>query len=160
MTIREWEGIALIIGAGDIGKAISDYLTSVSPNLDVIVCGRNPTNQNDIYLDLEDDSSFASFEENISLYKKPVRLVINTSGFLHSNLIKPEKRLSHMNRSNIIKNFTINAFAPILIAKSIEKFIRPDLPFSFASLSARVGSIGDNRLGAVSYTHLTLPTKA
>ena len=147
MRIRDWEGIALIIGAGDIGRCISDYVTSVSPNMDVIVCGRNPTNQNDIYLDLEDDHSFASFENKISLYKKPLRLVINTSGFLHSNLIKPEKRLSHINRSNIIKNFTINAIAPILIAKSIEKFIRPDLPFSFASLSARVGSIGDNRLG-------------
>ena len=34
-----------------------------------------------------------------------------------------------------------------MIAKSIEKFIRPELPFSYASLSARVGSIGDNRLG-------------
>ena len=147
MRIRDWEGVALIIGAGDIGRCISDYVTAVSPNMDVIVCGRNPTNQNDIYLDLEDDHSFASFENKISLYKKPLRLVINTSGFLHSNLIKPEKRLSHINRSNIIKNFTINAIAPILIAKSIEKFIRPDLPFSFASLSARVGSIGDNRLG-------------
>ena len=147
MRIRNWEGVALIIGAGDIGRCISDYLTATSPGMDVIVCGRNPTNQNDIYLDLEDDRSFVSFENNISLYKKPLRLVINTSGFLHSNLIKPEKRLSHINRSNIIKNFTINAFAPILIAKSIEKFIRPDLPFSYASLSARVGSIGDNRLG-------------
>jgi len=147
MRIRNWEGVALIIGAGDIGRCISDYVTAASPNIDVIVCGRNPTNQNDIYLDLEDDRSFASFENNIAQYKKPLRLVINTSGFLHSNLIKPEKRLSHINRSNIIKNFTINAIAPILIAKSIEKFIRPDLPFSFASLSARVGSIGDNRLG-------------
>ena len=147
MRIRDWEGVALIIGAGDIGRCIFDYVTAASPNMDVIVCGRNPTNQNDIYLDLEDDHSFASFENKISLYKKPLRLVINTSGFLHSNHIKPEKRLSHINRSNIIKNFTINAIAPILIAKSIEKFIRPDLPFSFASLSARVGSIGDNRLG-------------
>ena len=147
MRIRNWEGVALIIGTGDIGRCISDYVTAASPNIDVIVCGRNPTNQNDIYLDLEDDRSFASFENNIAQYKKPLRLVINTSGFLHSNLIKPEKRLSHINRTNIIKNFTINAFAPILIAKSIEKFIRPDLPFSYASLSARVGSIGDNRLG-------------
>ena len=147
MRIRDWEGVALIIGPGDIGRCIFNYVTAASPNMDVIVCGRNPTNQNDIYLDLEDDHSFASFENKISLYKKPLRLVINTSGFLHSNLIKPEKRLSHINRSNIIKNFTINAIAPILIAKSIEKFIRPDLPFSFASLSARVGSIGDNRLG-------------
>ena len=147
MKIRNWEGVALIIGAGDIGKCIYEYLTNVSPDLDVVVCGRNVNNKNDIFLDLENDHSFASFEKKISLFNKPIRLVINTSGFLHSNLIKPEKRLAHVNRTNMTKNFSINAIAPILIAKSIEKFIRPELPFSFASLSARVGSIGDNRLG-------------
>ena len=147
MSIREWEGVALIIGAGDIGSCISDYLKTASPKLDVIVCSRNLTSKNGIYLDLDDDHSFTSFEHHISLFQKPLRLVINTSGFLHSNIVKPEKRLSHITRSNINKNFSINAIAPILIAKSIEKFIRPELPFSFSSLSARVGSIGDNRLG-------------
>ncbi len=147
MKIREWQGVALIIGAGDIGKCISEYLTNISPNLDIIVCGRNLTNQNGFYLDLENDHSFTSFENQISQLKNPLRLVINTSGFLYSEHIKPEKRLSHINRSNINKCFSINAIAPILIAKSIEKFIRPELPFSFASLSARVGSIGDNNLG-------------
>ncbi len=147
MTIRDWEGVALIIGAGDIGKCISEYLTTISPDLDVILCGRDLSKQSDIYLDLEIDNSFNHFEKQISLFNKPLRLVINTSGFLHSDLIKPEKRLSHLKRSNIIKNFSINSIAPILIAKSIEKFIRPELPFSFASLSARVGSIGDNKLG-------------
>ena len=147
MTIQDWEGVALIIGNGDIGKSISDYLTTNASHLDVYVCGRNLIKKNGIYLDLESDDSFKSFENQISLFKKPLRLVINTSGFLHSNLLKPEKRLSHINRSNINKNFSINAIAPILIAKSIEKFIMPELPFSYASLSARVGSIGDNRLG-------------
>ena len=147
MTIRDWEGVALIIGAGDIGTCISDYLTKISPKLDVRICGRNLTSHNNINLDLEDDHSFVSFENEISKFRKPLRLVINTSGFLHSKLLKPEKRLAHIDRSNITKNFSINAIAPILIAKSIEKFIRPELPFSFASLSARVGSIADNRLG-------------
>ena len=147
MTIKEWEGVALIIGAGDIGRSISDYLTTVSPNLDVAICGRSVNTNKSIYLDLENDKSFGSFEDKIKVFDKPLRLVINTSGFLHSNIVKPEKRLSHITRSNIVKNFSINAIAPILIAKSIEKFINPDLPFSFASLSARVGSIGDNRLG-------------
>ncbi len=147
MTIQDWDGVALIIGPGGIGTCISNYLTTSAPNLEVHVCGRNLKRQNYINLDLENDHSFASFEKEISLFEKPLRLVINTSGFLHSNVFQPEKRLSHLNRSNIIKNFSVNAIAPILIAKSIEKFIRPDLPFSFASLSARVGSIGDNRLG-------------
>tara|TARA_Y100001968_G_scaffold254573_1_gene240529 strand:- start:589 stop:1308 length:720 start_codon:yes stop_codon:yes gene_type:complete len=147
MKIRDWEGVALIVGAGEIGKCISDNLTSIAPNLDVKICGRNLTFPNSINLDLEIEDSFKYFENQISLFKKPLRLVINTSGFLHSELLKPEKRLSHINRSNIIKNFSINSIAPILIAKSIEKFLRPELHFCYASLSARVGSIGDNRLG-------------
>ncbi len=147
MSVKDWEGLALVIGPGDIGNSISNYLIHIAPKLDVIRCGRNITNQNCIYLDLENDDSFKSFEKEVSYFKRPLRLVINTSGFLHSNHIKPEKRLSHIDRSNILKSFSINAIAPILIAKSIEKFIRPELPFLFASLSARVGSISDNRLG-------------
>ncbi|MBW3042028.1 short-chain dehydrogenase [Prochlorococcus marinus] len=147
MKIRDWEGIALIIGSGDIGNHVSDYLTNIAPRLDVIICGRNLNSNNGIYLDLESDESFNYFEKKLSLFNKPFRLVINTSGFLHSNQIKPEKRLSHVNRLNINKNFSINAIAPILIAKSIENYLRPELPFSFSSLSARVGSIGDNNLG-------------
>ncbi len=147
MKIRDWEGLALIIGSGDIGNCISEYLRTHSPKLDVNLCGRDLSRQNYIHLDLEDDDSFKSFENKISLFNIPLRLVINTSGFLHSKHSRPEKKLSQINRSNILKNFSVNAIAPILIAKSVEKFIRPDLPFSYASLSARVGSIGDNRLG-------------
>ena len=147
MSIRDWEGVALVIGTGGIGSSIADHLRENALKMDIHVCGRNITNQKGIYLDLEDDNSFVSFENQISLFKQPLRLVINTSGFLHSDNFKPEKRLSHINRSNIIKNFAVNSIAPILIAKSIEKFIRPEVPFSYASLSARVGSIGDNRLG-------------
>ena len=147
MTIRDWEGVALVIGTGGIGRSIAEHLRENAPKLDINVCGRNINNLKGIYLDLEDDNSFNSFEDQIALFNQPLRLVINTSGFLHSDKFKPEKRLSHINRPNIIKNFSVNSIAPILIAKSIEKFIRPEVPFSYASLSARVGSIGDNRLG-------------
>ncbi len=146
MNIEKWEGIALVVGAGGIGRSIANCLITSAPKLDVLICSRD-IHKNDIYLDLENDESYASFEKNMSLLKRPLRLVINTTGFLHGDSLKPEKRLSHVNRSNMIKNFSINAMAPILIAKSIEKFIEPDLPFSFSSLSARVGSISDNRLG-------------
>ena len=147
MSIQDWEGTALIIGVGDIGMKMSEILKIISPNLDVFLCGRNLKNRNQIYLDLENDVSFSSFEEEISKIKTPLRLVINTSGFLHSKFIKPEKRLSNINRSNINKNFSVNAIAPILLAKSIEKFIKPELPFLFSSISARLGSISDNTLG-------------
>ncbi len=138
MTIRHWEGVALIIGNGYIERCIINRLTSITPNFDVIMCGRNLNNHKAIYLDFEKDHSFYSFEKQFSLFEKPFRLVINTCGLLHSNLVIPEKRLSHINRSNRINIFSINAIAPILFAKSIENFIRPEYPFSFANLSARV----------------------
>ena len=147
MSIKDWEGTSIIVGAGGIGNQLSERLKSVAPKLDVILCGRNLSSKEGIPLDLENDDSLSNFERQISLCEKPLRLVINSSGFLHSELVKPEKRLSHLNRRNMIKNFSINSIAPILIAKSIERFIRPELPFLFASLSARVGSIGDNKLG-------------
>ena len=131
MTIRNWEGIAIIIGAGDICKNIRDYLITIAPKLEVKLYGRDLKRSSDIYLDLEDEDSFSFFVDNLSILRKLIRMVINTSGFLHSKLIKPEKRLSHVNRSKISKNFTINAFAPILIAKSIEQLIQPELPFLF-----------------------------
>ena len=62
MSILDWDGVALIIGAGDIGKCMSDYLTNVSPKLEVFVCGRNLKSQNAIYLDLENDHSFMSLK--------------------------------------------------------------------------------------------------
>ena len=107
MNITNWERIALIIFTGDIGNKISEYLKSISPKLDVISCGRDLCNQNSIYLDLEDDDSFKTFDTKLSSLEKPLRLVINTSGFIHSNYLKPEKRRSHLNLSNIIKNFLL-----------------------------------------------------
>ena len=46
-----------------------------------------------------------------------------------------------------MESFRINAAGPLLLAKAVEPAIRRDQPFHFASLSARVGSIGDNRSG-------------
>ena len=64
MTILDWEGIVLIIAAGDICKYISEYFMILSSNLNVIVCVRSLTINNDIYIDLENDYSFTYFENN------------------------------------------------------------------------------------------------
>ena len=85
MTIRNWEGIALIIGAGDIGMNIRDYLITIAPKLEVKLYGRDLKRSSDIYLDLEDEDSFSFFVDNLSILRKLIRMVINTSGFLHSN---------------------------------------------------------------------------
>ena len=141
------EGLALIVGAGGIGKQIAEDLASKENNLEVILCGRKNVFKNFWELDIENESSLKDFKDKLSKSKLNLRLVLNATGRLHSEKLNPEKRLQHINKENLIESFSINAFAPILLAKTIEEFINKELEFNFASISARVGSITDNKTG-------------
>ena len=141
------EGLALVVGAGGIGKQIAEDLASKENNLEVILCGRKNVFRNFWELDIENENSLKDFKEKLSKSKLNLRLVLNATGRLHSEKLNPEKRLQHINKENLIESFSINAFAPILLAKTIEEFINKELEFNFASISARVGSITDNKTG-------------
>ena len=141
------EGLALVVGAGGIGKQIAEDLASKENNLEVILCGRKNVFKNFWELDIENENSLKDFKEKLSKSKLNLRLVLNATGRLHSEKLHPEKRLQHINKENLIESFSINAFAPILLAKTIEEFINKELEFNFASISARVGSITDNKTG-------------
>ena len=141
------EGLALVVGAGGIGRQIAEDLSSKENNLEVILCGRKNVFKNFWELDIENENSLKDFKEKISKSKLNLRLVLNATGRLHSEKLNPEKRLQHINKENLIESFSINAFAPILLAKTIEEFINKELEFNFASISARVGSITDNKTG-------------
>ncbi len=140
-------GLALVIGSGGIGTQIAEDLFSSEDELDVILCGRKNNFINFWELDIEDNNALANLKNKINEYPKKLRLVINATGRLHSETLNPEKRLQHLERDNLLESFSINAIAPILLAKTIEDFIPKDSPFNFASISARVGSIGDNKTG-------------
>ena len=141
------EGLALVVGAGGIGKQIAEDLASKENNLEVILCGRKNVFKNFWELDIENENSLKDFKEKLSKSKLNLRLILNATGRLHSEKLNPEKRLQHINKENLIESFSINAFAPILLAKTIEEFINKELEFNFASISARVGSITDNKTG-------------
>ena len=74
-------------------------------------------------------------------------LGIGTAGRLHVGSVRPVKRLAQVKRDNRRRRFELNAFGTLLLAKALEPALPRDLPLHFASLSARVGSISDNRLG-------------
>jgi NAD(P)-dependent dehydrogenase (short-subunit alcohol dehydrogenase family) len=75
-------------------------------------------------------------------------MVINCAGFLHEPAgQQPEKSLSQLGLESLQRSFEVNAFAPILLAQALMPLLRGQHRCVFASLSARVGSIGDNRLG-------------
>ncbi|QNI58490.1 short chain dehydrogenase family protein [Synechococcus sp. BIOS-U3-1] len=147
MCTDSWQGRALVVGAGGIGRALSMELARRHPSLEVTLATRHPLS-NDIWtVDLQCPDSLSQLTEQLIADSQPLRVVINATGRLHGPSYQPEKRLQHAEQSALLDSFAINAAGPLLLAKSVEPVLTRDRPFHFASLSARVGSISDNRSG-------------
>jgi NAD(P)-dependent dehydrogenase (short-subunit alcohol dehydrogenase family) len=152
--LAHWRGRALVVGCGGIGQALLADLARRAPRLELVGASRRPLPQGPAPLntvpvlpvDLEQDASLAALADQLA-GGAPLRLVIHTAGVLQEGELKPEKRLAQVQRRQLERSFAVNAFAPLLLAQAIEPLLPRDQPFHFASLSARVGSIGDNRLG-------------
>ena len=142
-----WLGRALIVGGGGIGTALAAQLAVDCPNLMVTLCRRDPKEELDWPLDLENSESLSRLTNTLLQDRFPLRMVVNATGRLHGPLLRPEKRLQHVDSDALLESFRINAAGPLLLAKAVEPALRRGQPFHFASLSARVGSIGDNRSG-------------
>ena len=97
-------------------------------------------------IDVENEASIAKAASALS-GEEPLDLVLVASGLLHSDRIAPEKSVRQLSAAAFERYFAVNATGPALVAKHFLPLLRKDRPAVFAALSARVGSIGDNRLG-------------
>lgn len=96
--------------------------------------------------DARDEAALAALACTVSAGCKHLHLVVSTLGILHQQGAKAEKSLAQLDLAGLQASFVTNAFAPILLLKHLLPLLRQQ-PATFAALSARVGSIGDNRLG-------------
>ncbi|MGB1417271.1 MAG: SDR family NAD(P)-dependent oxidoreductase [Synechococcus sp.] len=142
-----WAGLALVVGPGGIGAAVAAELKRTCPDLKVLTAGRHGPPASSLQLDLQNDSDLDGLSSSLRAQGLPLRLVFNCSGRLHGPGLTPEKRLSQIQRPALLEQFSINAIGPILLAQAVEPLLDRSQPFHFASLSARVGSIADNRSG-------------
>ncbi len=97
--------------------------------------------------DLTDEAAIAQLADTLEARGVPLHLVAHVAGLLHDGEVKPEKSIAQVNLHALQRVFAINAFAPILLARALMPLLARGQPVVFASLSARVGSIGDNRAG-------------
>ena len=97
--------------------------------------------------DISTDSGLATVVRHATAVTDALHLVINCAGMLHARGIQPEKTLATLDRDTLSEVFALNAFAPILLIKALLPLLKHRAPLVVASLSARVGSIGDNQLG-------------
>ena len=98
-------------------------------------------------MDVTDEPSVEEAARHVREAVPRLHLVLNVAGVLHGPGFSPEKKLAHVDPDALRRVFEVNAFGPLLIAKHFHSLLRHDERSVFASLSARVGSISDNRLG-------------
>ena len=133
---------ALVIGSsGTIGSAFVELLENNPACLGVTGIHRKSDNP----IDYQDLSTIEAAAKALS-GEAPFQLIINTIGILHSADWMPEKRLDDLNAEQLQMLMQINAIGPGLTIKHFSKLLDPANSV-MATLSAKVGSIEDNRLG-------------
>ncbi|HAJ47481.1 MAG TPA: C-factor [Alphaproteobacteria bacterium] len=142
---------AVVFGAsGGIGSAFVDHLSS-DPRCGVVYAGARITlapvpKVQPFAFDLRDETSIAMAAQMMS-EGGPLDLVIVATGVLHREGLKPEKTYRSLDADTMAAAFAVNAIGPALIAKHMLPLLARDRKAIFAAISARVGSISDNRLG-------------
>ncbi|MCC5860865.1 MAG: SDR family oxidoreductase [Gammaproteobacteria bacterium] len=99
-------------------------------------------------LDITDEGGVAAAAEDVARETDTLSLIINVAGILHTpEGMCPERRLAEVEPANMVLSYQVNALGPLLVAKHFAALLPRRERAVFASLSARVGSIGDNHLG-------------
>ena len=134
---------ALIIGAsGGIGSALSAALQARG----VRVTGLSRSGGG---LDVTDEASVAA---HLGALEGPFDRIVVATGALEIGGAAPEKTVKALEAQAMLDQFALNCVGPALVLKHALPLIPRDRRAVVAVLSARVGSIGDNRLGGwISY---------
>ena len=137
-------GLAVVVGAsGGIGGALLARLAGERSFRGVVGLGRDSVPP----LDLTSEETIARAAAHVAGTGHEPRLVVDATGFLHGDGLAPERSWRELDPAHMAKAFAVNATGPALLMKHFLPLLPRDGKAVFATLSARVGSIGDNRLG-------------
>lgn len=135
--------IAVVVGAtGGIGAALANEIEASPRFAGVVRLHR----RSDPPLDIEYEETIRNAAEHAAALGE-IRLVIDATGFLHGAGLEPEKSWRSLDPVHMAKSFAVNAIGPALLMKHVFPLLPRGGRSVFATLSARVGSIADNRLG-------------
>ncbi len=140
---------AVVIGAGGgIGAALVAALQASARFEHVYALSRHPSPDTGSVsggiIDVTDEASIQAAAEQIG---SPLDLVIIATGILHEDGRMPEKALRELDGAMLARIFEINTIGPALVLKHFSPLLAMDRRTVVATLSARVGSISDNRSG-------------
>ena len=148
MTIKR--NVVVVGATGAIGKAFIDSYSKDESVENVFAFSRKKINFENkkiksFDLDIENQTSIEDAAQNIKDYA--VDTIIVATGILHSENFGPEKSIREINYLTMAKVMAVNTIGPALIGRYFIPLLRKDTKSVLAFLSARVGSISDNKLG-------------
>lgn len=138
------QATAVVIGAsGGIGRALFHQLQEDTQYSKVVGCSRHAF----FLIDLLNEDSIAHAAQQVSYDSPEVRLIIDATGVLEDDQCRVEKSWKQLNSQSMAHYFAVNAIGPALLMKHFLPLFPKNNRCVFVTLSARVGSIGDNHLG-------------
>lgn len=146
------DAVAVVVGAtGGIGRAVLDQLAHDARFDTIVALSRrsfavDAGHVHSLPVDLTDEASIVAAAGRIEALGT-LRLVFVATGMLHDSVQQPEKSWRALDPVVLARSFAINAIGPALLAKHLLPLFPREERAVFAALSARVGSIADNRLG-------------
>lgn len=144
------KSVAIIGSSGAIGRAFLDAYIADKEISNIYSISRTEVESNDeriihINIDVTDEVSVKAAASKIG--ENRLDKLIVATGILHTELFGPEKSIKDIEIENFVKIFSVNAFGPALIGKYFLPLMKKDKKSIAAFLSARVGSISENKLG-------------
>lgn len=142
----------VIFGAtGGIGKAMAKIIAATTAIETLYLIGRSeprnmPQGARFIAADITNESQLEAAADIVKS-GGPLDMVLIMTGLLHGHTIAPEKSARQMDMKAFEQSFAVNCFGPALIGKHFLPLMHRNQKSVFAALSARIGSISDNRLG-------------
>jgi len=143
---------SVVVGSsGGIGAALIDRLVASDQVARIHALSRSGRSHPspkvaNLTFDFTDEDSLIAAAQALQEVG-PFDLIIVATGLLQGEGISPEKNMRALSHDGLAKSFEINTIGPAMTAKHFAPLLRRDEKAVFAALSARVGSISDNRLG-------------
>jgi NAD(P)-dependent dehydrogenase (short-subunit alcohol dehydrogenase family) len=145
----------IVFGAnGGIGSALVRELSERNPTDNVYAVSRKTdprgsfaANVESITADFGNQKDLEGLSHNFRDSKYQLNGIIVASGVLTAVASTPEKSANALNEVEMLENYRINSIIPALIFKYFHRMLSGSQTPFFAVLSARIGSISDNRLG-------------
>ena len=144
------KNVAIIGASGAIGNAFLEHYSNDQSVKNIFAFSRKKQSYKNkkvqsFELDIENQNNIQDAAEEV----KEIRLnhIIVATGILHSESFGPEKSIKDINHESMAKVMSVNTIGPSLVGRYFIPLLTKDTKSVLAFLSARVGSISDNKLG-------------